>query len=156
MCNRARLSGKESDQTLNKQYRNTLNRLKLHEKRKHYSSLFKKIGRNTKLLWNVINGILHKSNNKTEIVELIVNDKCVREESEISNIFNNHFAKAGQKVQSSILPAGENSVSDPCYYVKECKKSMRFSRITEGQICRIVSKMQSKMSYGVDGLSNFL
>ena len=70
LCNKARRTQSESDHRYYRSYRNTLNRLKEFEKRCHYKEVLNKIGKNTKLLWNVINGMLKKSHNKSEIVEL--------------------------------------------------------------------------------------
>ena len=97
LCKKARESRKESDFAKYKQYRNTLNRLKLHIKRKHYDDLFKKIGKNLKLLWNVVNGLLKKSNNKTEIIELRYNDELYTKQEKICNAFNEHFISARKK-----------------------------------------------------------
>ena len=42
-------------------YRHTLNRLKLFEKRKFYDKLFVKIGKNSKTMWSVLNLLVKKS-----------------------------------------------------------------------------------------------
>ena len=154
LCMKAKNSGLECDHIKYGQYRNILNRIKLHEKRAHYSELFIKIGKNTKLLWNVINGIMKKSNNKTKIVELLQNDILITEKTDICKIFNDHFSSAGQRVQDSI----SNCASSVNYkdFLKPVESKLKFPRVTEGQICRIVSKMKSKTSTGCDGISNEL
>ena len=50
LCNKARNSGVETDLIRYKNYRNSLNRIKLYAKRKHYKGLFEKIGKNSKLM----------------------------------------------------------------------------------------------------------
>ena len=60
LCDKARKSSNVNDEKRYKMYRNILNRLKQSVKRQHYSVLFIKIGKNSQLLWNVINNIVKK------------------------------------------------------------------------------------------------
>ena len=104
-CNfrfRARKSKSLADIQKYKQYRNTLNRIKLHEKRQHYNEIFKKIGKNSKLLWDVLNRLIKGCNNKMEICGIKVGDEMITGDQRLSGIFVNHFANAGKKVQDSI------------------------------------------------------
>ena len=75
LCKKAKQSGLEEDLVKYKTYRNTLNRVKLFEKKQCYGELFTKIGKNAKMMWEVMNNMLKKCNNKTEIVELCYEDK---------------------------------------------------------------------------------
>ena len=155
LCNKARVSGLEIDFIKYKQYHNTLNRLKLHEKRVHYSDLFQKIRKNAKLLWNVVNNLLKKSNNRTEVTKLLCNKNLITDSSEICNAFNAHFVTAGQRVQNSIIKGSSADVNE-CETVDYIRESMTLPCVTEGQICKIVQNMKSKNSSGLDGISNTL
>ena len=109
LCMKAKKSGLEIDHIAYKTYRNTLNKIKAFEKRQHYRTLFDKIGRNSKVLWNVINNILKQSNNKHEITELLCANGKIVEQYEICEELNRHFASVGQRVQNSIMPVKEGN-----------------------------------------------
>ena len=152
LCNKARKTGKEDDHKFYRAYRNALNRIKLHEKRQHYKQLFDKIGKNSKLLWNVVNGIVKKTNNRHSVTELLYSSKLCTRESEICNAFNSHFGGAGLKVQRTVDQIKE----DPCKYLKKIGDKMKFHKVTEMQVCKIVMNMRPKTSSSVDGISNAL
>ena len=61
LCNRAHKTGDVADFRKYRNYRNILNRLKVYEKKCYYSDFFNKIGRNSKLMWDVINNIITKN-----------------------------------------------------------------------------------------------
>ena len=152
LCNRARLSGLEIDFQRYKKYQNTLNRLKLYERRWHYNDVFKKIGKNTKLLWNVMNNLIKRVNNKTEITEILVEGRVCTDEQDICSAFNRHFARAGEKLQASV---GDLDRTDPCDTVKRVNNAMKFGKVTESEVCQIVSQLKPKTSTGLDGISNW-
>ena len=154
LCDKARLSGQESDHKRYKEYRNLLNKIKRCEKKSHYKHVFDKIEKNSQLLWNVINGILKKTNNKHEITELLVNGKQTDNSQTICDFFNEQFATAGKRVQSSIKL--DHDAKDAVSYVKRVKNKMKFKRITEGHICKLVGNLKAKSSTGPDGISNNL
>ena len=102
LCNRAKMSGLKADQQKYVVYRNVLNRIKQYEKRKFYADLFKKIGKSTKLLWEVVNNLVRKTNSKQGITEVLQNNKIIIKQTEIAQAFNNYFASASRKVYDSI------------------------------------------------------
>ena len=105
------------------------------------------------MLWNVINNILRKSSNKSDIVELQCNGRKATEKCEICEVFNNHFATAGQKVKDSIVSTSNKVAVD---YVKQVSDVLLFSPVSELYINNIVLKMKSKRSSGYDEISNML
>ena len=153
LCNKARHMGLVADHDKYKTYRNTLNQLKLHQKRTHYQEVFTKVGKNSKLLWNVINGVLKNCNNKMETVELLYDGHLLTDKKQICNAFNEHFVKIGSRVQSSIT---NTDTADLCSNIHRAGKEMKFSPVTEGEICKIVNKMKNKESRGLDDISNAL
>ena len=155
LCNKARKTGFASDHQKYKIYRNIVNQIKNYEKRKFYNDLFAKIGKNSKLIWNVMNNLIRSSNSKHEITEILSNEKKYTSETDICRIFNDHFIEAGIRTQSSVIPAkpGSKLVVD---YVKRVDTSKELGHVTEGQICKIVQKMKPKKSFGFDEISNFL
>ena len=135
-------------------YHVVLNRLKLHQKRTHYKELFKKIGKNSKLLWNMVNCLIKKEVNKMAVTELFYKDNLLTDSVNICGAFNDHFANAGKNVQQSIgqLPP----LDDILRYVKQVNSYFKFSQVTEGQLCKIVNNLKLKHSSGNDGISNLL
>ena len=156
LCMHAKLSRKEIDFVRYKTYRNTLNKIKMVEKCVHYRNLFEKIGRNSKLFWDIVNGILKKMNNKTDIVELNYNGKSLTDRSKIYEALNEHFSTAGKCVQDSITPVNASCISDPLLGVMNVTNKMTFSHVSEQHICKLVNGLVSKRSCGPDGLSNLL
>ena len=115
--------------------------------------MFTKVGKNSKLLWNVINGVLKNCNKKMETVELLYDGHLLTDKKEICNAFNEHFAGVGSRVQS-LIPSSDTA--DTCINISKISKMLKFSPVTEGQICKIVNKMKSKESHGLDNISNAL
>ena len=136
-----------------KNYRRVLNRLKLHEKRTFYSELFMKLGKDTWSLWSVLNSLIKKVNNKSDIIELLENGNRISEPSQVSNSLNNHFASVGLSVRQGI---NQNTGSriDPLQCVKRVTNSMLLGRVSETEIVRIVSNLKTKFSVGIDGITN--
>ena len=154
LCNKARISGNPADFEKYKSYRNVLNRIKLHIKRDHYSNLFKKIGNNSQLLWNVVNGLLKKVNNRNEIVEILDGNTCLNPRDDICSKFNQHFASAGQRTQQTVRSS--NNACNPLLSVRKVDRTFVIPKITEGQVCKIVKNMKPKQSCGFDNISNYM
>ena len=153
LCSKFRQSGKREDEILYKNYRNVLNRIKLHEKHQFYNNLFVKIGKSTHLLWKVLNGIIKKANNKMSITEILYKDKSHKNASDISEAFNDHFSTVGLRVQSTIQVDGAENATKPNVVPQ---KSMKFKPVSEGLVCKVIAKLKPKQSSGVDNISNVL
>ena len=128
---------------------------------KHYRELFIKIGKNAKLMWNVINGLLKKVNNKSEIVEICHNGRTCTGKEDICNVFNNHFASVGKHIQNSVNDSENDdkvcgSKIGHLSNVPNVKTNLKFVRVMEMQICKIVERLKPKTSHSVDGISNIL
>ena len=119
----------------------------------HYKQLFEKICKNSKLLWNVVNNLVKKLNDKTGVTELFVDGIVHTDQTEICDKFNEHFASAGKRVQEKIKAPQRN---EPLKTVKRVSKNLSFKKITELQICKVVANMPANSSSGFDGISNIL
>ena len=155
LCAKANKSKLESDYKKYKLYRNVLNKIKQREERTHYVDLFNKIGKNSKLLWDVVNGLQKKANNRHSIVEIIHNGNRLTTKTEISDAFNEHFTTAGMKVQDMIGVHNDKS-SSILSSIKGIKNTLKFRSVSEMEICTIVDKLELKKSTGPDGISNLL
>ena len=154
LCAKAKRTGLPTDHDTYVGYRNALRRVKVIEKRNYYHNLFQKIGKNAKLLWNVVNCLVRKTQNKSDITELLYDGKVVTGEQEICNTLNEHFVKAGLNVQTTIKNSNVSGVSLSA--IPRINKQLKFRHVTESHICKIISNMKPKTSSGHDEISNNL
>ena len=70
----------------------------------------------------------------------------------IANGFNDHFVNAGHRVRASIKQKQSNL--DVSMNVKYVESALKFTRVSEQHLCRIVENMKQKKSSGLDGISN--
>ena len=152
LCNKAKLDPTVHNVKRYHDYRKTLSRLKKHIKFSFYEKLFKKIGSDTKTLWSVLNSLIGKSNNKTEITELFYDNRYVTDNVQICNKVNDHFASAGLKAQQSI----PNKTGDPTVYLKKVKNDMSRITVSDCELSKLVCSMKTKRSCGIDSISNDL
>ena len=120
LCKKAKNSTLVTDHKKYVNYRNVLNRIKNQEKRSYYCELFKKIGKNSKLLWEVVNNLVRKTNSKQSIVEILKDGHSITNQCQIANAFNDHFVTAGRKVYESVEPV--NSSVTCTDFVNRCSK----------------------------------
>ena len=154
LCKKAKISGLKKDYDRYHDYRNSLNRIKIYEQRSHYDQVFKKIGDNSKLLWSVLNTLVKKQSNKTDMTKLMFNSMKLTNSNQICDAFNKHFIAAGDKVQNSVRKCECNGlapVAPPTF-----KGNLQFKQVSELQICKIVENLKPKLSCGLDGISNLL
>ena len=83
----------------------------------------------------------------------MIGDEVVKNQNNVCDAFNKHFSKAGLKVQESI---DKSSSLDPLSLLPKLNSRLKFDRITEGQICKVVESLQPKTSTGYDDISNVL
>ena len=96
--------------------------------------------------------MLKKSHNKLEITELKYENTVLKDHNSICNAFNDHFSSVAERLQSTI--AANNCPL--CANVRRVKQKMKLKPTSEGEICKIISKMEPKTSCGYDGVSNAL
>ena len=124
-------------------------------KKQFYENLFKKIGKNSQLLWNVVNNIVRKVSNKMDITELRFKGVTYKSKKSICDAFNKHFATAGAKVSANLDKKGCTKYN-PLDYVRQVNNCLLLSPISESYVCHIVNKLRLKKSSGYDDISNVL
>ena len=67
------------------------------KKKCFYEELFKKIGKNSQLLWNVVNNITCKTSNKTDIMEITHNSATVSDTQDIMTSLINTLLMQAKK-----------------------------------------------------------
>ena len=136
-----------------KDYRKALVAIKRHDKRKYYSELFKKISKNSRTVWSVMNSLIGKSRNKHSITTICDGGDMISDKLTVASKFNSHFTGAGLRVKGNIAPTTTKHTDYVKYKVKEM---MLFKPTSETEISKIVTSMLPKKSSGYDGISNFV
>ena len=86
-----------------KSYRNCLTKLKRNAKVNHYVNKCYSLESNVKKLWQLINSIIKRTNDKTNLIDHItVNNIEYYESKEVSNHFGKFYSKLGENVINSI------------------------------------------------------
>ena len=115
-------------------YQNTLVKIKRAARKAYYTSKCVEFKRNPKKLWQFINSISGKVNNKTELVEcLSINNIDHYDANSITNEFGKHFSTVGKKFAEAIPTPVKPSMS----FIEKIilnKKSMFLYEVTESEI----------------------
>ena len=137
-------------------YKNTLKKTLQSAKRMFYQDKCKEFRQNTKKLWQMINKISGKSNDKTSSIDCLSIDG-IREYSGkvIVNTMSKYFATVG-KTFASKIPKPNQSVGKYLELLQSNSNSLFFTPCTEEEIRKIISELPLKRSSGVDNISNVL
>ena len=97
-----------SSLTQYKDYFMVLKRTKRIAKLNYYQSMCKDFKSNTKKLWDMINNIIKKTNNKTDILtKLVSNNKEYTSGKDICDILVKHFSTVGKNYANNIKPSSK-------------------------------------------------
>ena len=117
-------------------YRNKLNHVIRIAKKKHFSLKFKELSHDPKGTWSVINNLLNKGKNKSNISDCFTDgDNNVHDPNVIANAFNEYFVNIGPSLAKNIH--SHSSAND---YLDDANKcSMFFFPVTQDEIIKISS-----------------
>ena len=121
----------------------------LHDKCKEYRQ-------NGKKLWQLINKILGKENNKQNTIESLKIDNILKYDSEsITNSFNEFFSTVGEKLakQQTCDPP---ELREYLKGLKQQESSMFLHPTTRQEILTLINNLPNKTSSGYDNISNNL
>ena len=137
-------------------YKNTLKKILRAAKCTFYQSKYSEFKCNTKKLWQIINKISGKANDKSTSIDCLSIDGVKQYSGDIiSNTLAKYFANVGQTFANKI-PTPSRSVSDYLKLLQNNSKSLFFTPSTEEEISKIIRELPSKCSSGVDNISNIL
>ena len=86
-----------------KTYRNILNNVKRSCKIKYYQEKCEEFKKNTRKLWQLVNDVIHRSNDKSSIIDCIKVDNIeIYDKKMISNKFGEYFSQLGSKFANKI------------------------------------------------------
>lgn len=130
--------------TYYKQYEKLYNKLlKISKKQYNGKKIATSINK-TKAMWAVINKEL-KPTHGYDNIALNINGIKIVNSRDIANSFNDYFIKSPLKLQSEIKTIGNTSKVNSIN-----SNSLFFSPVTEEEVIKIINKLKSKNSYGLD------
>ena len=137
-------------------YKNTLKKTLQSAKRIFYQNKCIEFQQNTKKLWQIINKISGKSNDKTTSIDCLSIEGVRHYSGEtIVNTMAKYFANVG-KTFANKIPKSSHSVAKYLELLQSNSSSLFFSPCTEEEIRKIINELPSKRSSGVDNISNVL
>ena len=143
---------KEHYQACNKTLRNIIRRTKL----KYYQDRCYEYRAQTKKLWQMINAITCKANDKSGLIDYLkINGIKEYSANAISNGFAEYFANVGEKFAKKI-PNPQKHITAYLKRLQSSTQSVFFHPTSEEEIVKIVNKLPSKLSSGHDNVSNVL
>ena len=96
----------DSDLSKYKTYRNKLKQIVRRNKEAYFKDKCTEYRNNTSRLWKMINKLLNKTNDKSNIVEYLkVDNQDYYDDKAIAEEFANHFSSVGPKYANQILPS---------------------------------------------------
>ena len=139
-----------------KEYKKILDKVKRHMKIDYYKKICLEFRNNSKKLWNMINKISGKNNDKTSIIDYIkVNNIEYYDSVGITNNLCKYFANIGENLSSKI-PKSNKSINEYLAKIKRNEKSLFLRPTSEQEINKIIEKLPNKNSSGYDNISNIL
>ena len=153
---RKHLKNQSNKQTYEKykRYNTELKRTKRAAMKQHYNSKCTEHKENTKKLWQTINQVIRKTNNKTEVIEsLRIDNVHVTNGSRIVNEFGRYYSTIGKKLAQE-MPRPRRTIESYLRNVESNQKSIFLKPVTEVEIRKIICKLLPKHSSGVDNINN--
>jgi len=134
------------------QYRNTYNKTKRTSKLNYYDNLLQKYKYDVRKTWGVINNLIGKTNDKSNISETFqINGINTANQDIISNEFCSFFTNIGLKYAEEI-PASKYNHD---HYLKAKSKANMFMAPTDpNEIIKMINLLKRKNSSGHDNISS--
>ena len=134
-----------------KSYQNILSTLLKDSKQQYFIDFFKSNNSDIKKIWKGVKSIIsmkNKSNNDSPTL-IIHEGNFIADPLSIANVFNDFFSTVAQKVQSKIK-FSRKSFSD--FLPPNIHESIILSQITEDEISKIISSLNSSKSTGPNSI----
>ena len=138
------------------EYRNCLQQVLRKSKKLYYANLCATHKNNTRRLWGIINEVVKKSSNKTNIIKSlnIDNLQCF-DSKKIANEFSQHFANIGKNYATKI-GAPEHDISDYNSQIKENATTMFLYPTDICEVRSLIDQLKPQKSSGYDDVSKHL
>ena len=134
-------------------YNNILKKSIRNAKKLYYERIFTQFKHDIKKTWSTINDLLNKTRKKKKFPEyFMLNDEKIQDKLQIANQFNIFFTNIGPELATQI----HSNTPHTTYMKKSINSTFKFENVHESQILKIIDKLQSKSSCGIDGMSTKL
>ena len=146
------------EQDINKyrNYRNKLKEIVRRSKEQYFKGKCIEYKQNTSRLWKMINRMLNKTNDKTNIVEYLkVENQDYYDHKLIAEEFAKHFSSVSKKYAERIT-APKTDIKEYLKEIHSNPNTIFLSPTTATEIERIIKSLPNKNSSGQDKLSNTL
>ena len=84
-------------------------------------------------------------------IKLSEDGNIIDKEDEVANVINDFFVNKIEKLKSNINPSWK---TDPLKKIAKLKSRFTFQKISVEHVSKIIAKMKSSNSSGVDGISS--
>ena len=139
-----------------KTYNSKLQHLKRRAKAKYYFEKCEEFRNNTKKLWQTINRLCGKINDKTSVITslMIGNNRCF-DTPKIANEFGEYFASVGESYAKRIPPS-QRGINHYLNKLQSSSDSIFLKPTNKAEIQRLIRQLPSKGSSGYDNIDNIL
>ena len=152
------LKRNSTEQDVNKYrtYRNKLKEIIRRNKEQYFKGKCIEYRQNTSRLWKMINKLLNKTNDKTNVVEYLkVENQDYYDQQSIAEEFAKHFSSVGKRYAEKITIPKTNIMQ----YLRDIKsnpQTMFLTPTTSNEIEKLIMGLPNKTSSGQDKLPNTL
>ena len=117
----------------------------------YYKTIFNDTKKATYKLWSTLGSIINPSKNKKPktINKLLINDKYVVNDQEISNHMNHYFCEIGKNLAADI-PQGRSYTT---YLKDKVQETMFLEAIHENEVTNEINQLNDRKSPGPDNIS---
>ena len=137
-------------------YNHILQKTKRYAKKAYYLEQCKQHSSNSKKLWQTINHVIRKTNNKTEVIEKIkINNIAEHRGDVIAEELAKYFSTVGKVFADKIGPSSRSEL-DYLKRIPISTNSIFLTPVTTAEINKILTKMAPKTSSGIDEINNKL
>ena len=137
-------------------YRSVLRQLKRYCKTTYYKDKCVEFKTSTKKLWQLVNKVINKQSNKTNVIESLKIDNIKHYSShDITNEFAKYFSTVGKKYANSIKNA-TRGIKEYLKAITRCNRSLFMQPTHEIEIGKLIRNLPNKTSSGYDDISNLL
>ena len=146
----------DTDVSKYKAYRSKLNKIKRYSRILYYKEKCQAYKNNTSKLWKLINGTIGKLNDKSGIIEYILDGKSKIDSGKgVTNAFAKYFSTVGNKFANNIKKS-RKGITDYLKVMTNNRTNSFFGPTDENEINKIIDALPNKTSSGYDDVSNKL
>ena len=139
-----------------KDFASTLAKTKRTAKRLYYEGKCLEYRNNTKKLWQIINEVSGRTNDKTSLIDYIAVDQVrMYQGAKISNHFAQYFSTVGRTFAEKI-PKPSKDIAYYLLCIRQNEASLFLTPCSPFELGKLIDSLPNKTSSGYDNISNIL